>query len=167
LTGRGAQGKVVPEGAARIVETVVLASIGRRSKELAVIKTVWGVLATFAASAALAGCMAMGAQEKEGQLAAAGFVRQQADTPQKMAKLQALPQNTIVFSQRKKGAVYIYADAAGCNCAFIGNAAAYQQYQQIRAANNIAQMQETTAMLNQEAAMDWGGVWGPYAPGWY
>ena len=111
--------------------------------------------------------MAMGAQEKEGQLAAAGFVRQQADTPQKVAKLQALPQNTIVFSQRKGGAVYIYADAAGCNCAFIGNEAAYQQYQQIRTANNIAQMQETTAMLNQEAAMDWGGVWGPYAPGWY
>jgi hypothetical protein len=94
-------------------------------------------------------------------------VRQQADTPQKMAKLQALPQNTVVFSQRKHGNVYIYADAAGCSCAFIGSDAAYQQYQQIRAANNIAQMQETTAMLNQEAAMDWGGVWGPYAPGWY
>ena len=118
-------------------------------------------------SAALAGCMTMGAQEKEGQLAAAGFVRQQADTPQKVAKLQALPQNTIVYSQRKQGNVYIYADAAGCNCAFIGSDAAYQQYQQIRAANNIAQMQETTAMLNQEAALDWGGAWGPYAPGWY
>ena len=54
--------------------------------------------------------------------------------------------------------IYIYADAAGCGCAFIGNDAAYQQYQQIRAANNIAQMQETTAILNQEAAMDWGGA---------
>jgi hypothetical protein len=136
-------------------------------KEVAVLKSVRTVLTTFAASAALAGCMTMGAQEKEGQLAAAGFVRQQADTPQKLAKLQALPQNTMVFSQRKRGNVYIYADAAGCNCAFIGNDAAYQQYQQIRTANNIAQMQETTAMLNQQAAMDWGGVWGPYAPGWY
>jgi hypothetical protein len=28
-------------------------------------------------------------------------------------------------------------------------------------------MQETTAILNQEAALDWGGAWGPYAPGWY
>jgi hypothetical protein len=136
-------------------------------KEVAVIKTVRIVLTTLAASAGLGGCMTVGVPEKEGQLAAAGFVRQQADTPQKMAKLQALPQNTIVFSQRKRGNVYIYADAAGCGCAFIGNDAAYQQYQQVRAANNIAQMQETTAMLNQEAAMDWGGVWGPYAPGWY
>ena len=123
-------------------------------------KTVRIVLVTLAASAALAGCMAMGAQEKEGQLAAAGFVRQTADTPQKAAKLQSLPQNTMVFSQRKHGNVYIYADAAGCNCAFIGNDAAYQQYQQIRTANNIAQMQETTAMLNQEAAMDWGAYGG-------
>jgi hypothetical protein len=125
------------------------------------------VMAAFVGSVALAGCMAMGAQEKEGQLAAAGFIRQQADTPLKVAKLQALPQNTIVYAQRKKGNVYIYADAAGCNCAFIGNDAAYQQYQQIRAANNIAQMQETTALLNQEAMLDWGGAWGPYAPGWY
>ena len=118
------------------------------------IQTIRMALTTLAASAALAGCMTMGVQEKEGQLAAAGFVRQQADTPQKMAKLQALPQNTFVFAQRKRGNVYIYADAAGCACAFIGNEAAYQQYQQIRTANNIAQMQETTAMLNQEAAMD-------------
>jgi hypothetical protein len=135
-------------------------------REVAVINTV-RIAATLAASAALAGCMTVGVQEKEGQLSAAGFVRQQADTPQKMAKLQALPQSTIVFAQRKRGNVYIYADAAGCACAFLGNEAAYQQYQQIRTANNIAQMQETTAMLNQEAAMDWGGAWGPYAPGWY
>ena len=103
-------------------------------------------------SAALGGCVSVGAPEKEGQLSAAGFTRLQADTPQKMAKLQALPQNTIVYAPRKNGNAYIYADAAGCGCAFVGNEAAYQQYQQIRAANNIAQMQETTAMLNAEAA---------------
>jgi hypothetical protein len=124
-------------------------------------------LAALAALLALAGCVSVGAPEKEGQLAAAGFVRMQADTPQKIAKLQALPQNTIVFAQRKKGNYYIYADAAGCGCAFVGNDAAFQQYQQIRAANNIAQMQETTALLNAEAAADWGGAWGPFVPGWY
>jgi hypothetical protein len=138
-----------------------------RGKELAVIKTVRMGFAALAASAALAGCVSVGAPEKEGQLAAAGFVRQPADTPLKMTKLQALPQNTVVAAQRKGHNVYIYADAAGCGCAFIGNDAAYQQYQQIHTANNIAQMQETTAILNQEAAMDWGGAWGPYAPGWY
>ena len=118
-------------------------------------------------SAALGGCVSVGAPEKEGQLSAAGFMRLQADTPQKMAKLQALPQDAIVYSARKKGNAYIFADAAGCGCAFVGNEAAYQQYQQIRAANNIAQMQETTALLNAEAAADWGGAWGPLVPYWY
>ena len=124
-------------------------------------------VAALTLAAVSAGCVTVGAQQTESMLAAAGFVQHPADTPQKLAKLQSLPQNTIVFAQRKKGNFYIYADAAGCNCAYIGDAAAYQQYQQMRVANNIAQMQETTAMLNQEAAMDWGGVWGPVVPGWY
>ncbi len=123
--------------------------------------------AGLAALAGLMGCASVGAQEREGQLSAAGFVRLQADTPAKVAKLQALPQNTITFAQRKKGPVYIYADAAGCGCAFVGGPAAYQQYQQIRVANNIAQMQEVTSELNVAAAEDWGGAWGPLAPGWY
>jgi hypothetical protein len=125
------------------------------------------VAVALAASFASGGCVTVGAQEKEGQLTAAGFVRLQADTPAKVAKLQALPQNSIVYAQRKGGNAYIYADAAGCNCAYVGNDAAYQSYQQIRAANNIAQMQETTAMLNAEAANDWGGAWGPMVPYWY
>ncbi len=123
--------------------------------------------AALALSAALCGCVSVGAPEKEGQLSAAGFTRLQADTPQKMAKLQALPQDTIVYAPRKKGNAYIFADAAGCGCALVGSETAYQQYQQIRAANNIAQMQETTALLNAEAAADWGGAWGPLVPGWY
>ena len=125
------------------------------------------IFAALAASVAVAGCQTMGAQEKESQLSAAGFTRIQADTPKRMANLQALPQNQMVFSPRKKGNAYIYADYAGCGCAFVGNEAAFQQYQAIRAANNIAQMQETTAMLNAEAASDWGGAWGPMVPYWY
>jgi hypothetical protein len=123
--------------------------------------------AALAALAGLAGCASVGAPEKEGQLSAAGFVRLQADTPARVAKLQALPQNTMVYAQRRNGPVYIYADAAGCNCAFVGSPAAYQQFQEIRTANNIAQMQEVTAQLNVAAAEDWGGAWGPLAPGWY
>jgi hypothetical protein len=125
------------------------------------------VIGALLLSAAITGCVSVGAPEEEGRLSAAGFMRLQGDTPEKMAKLQALPQDAIVYSPRKKGAVYIYADAAGCGCAFVGDEAAYQQYQQLRAANNIARMQETTALLNAEAAADWGGVWGPYVPYWY
>lgn len=119
------------------------------------------------AGAALAGCQTIGS-EKQSRLSAAGFTRFQADTPQRIANLQTLPQNAMVFVPRKKGNVYIYADYAGCGCAYVGNEQAYQQYQALRAANNIAQMQETTAMLNAEAAADWGGAWGPMVgPYWY
>jgi hypothetical protein len=118
-------------------------------------------------AAALGGCVSVGAPEREGQLSAAGFRRLQADTPERMAKLQALPQDTLVYAQRKKGNAYIFADAAGCGCAFVGNEAAYQQYQLLCTANNIAQMQQTTALLNAEAASDFGGAWGPLVPGWY
>jgi hypothetical protein len=124
------------------------------------------IFAALAASAAVAGCQTMGSQDKESQLSAAGFTRLQGDTPKKIANLQALPQNQMVFVQRKKGNAYIFADNAGCGCAYVGNEAAYQQYQALRSANNIAQMQETTAMLNAEAAEDWGGTWGPMVP-WY
>lgn len=115
-------------------------------------------------SAALAGCIS--GLRQESMLTAAGFVRRQADSPVKLAKLEALPQRTVVATQRKSGLFYVYADAAGCNCFYIGNQGAYQQYQQIRSANNITQMQETTAMLNDEAMADWGDAWGPLAPGW-
>ena len=125
------------------------------------------IFAVLAAAAALAACQTVGA-EKESQLSAAGFTRLQADTPQRTANLQVLPQNQMVFAPRKKGNVYIYADYAGCGCAYVGNEQAYQQYQALRAANNIAQMQETTAMLNAQAAADWGGAWGPVVPPyWY
>jgi hypothetical protein len=173
LTGGPAEGESPGPSGGATIDVKSLTPFLRVSLPIAgrggagVITTVRMSLAALAASAILAGCVTVGAPEKEGQLAAAGFIRQPADTPLKMTKLQALPQNTIVAAQRKGHNVYIYADAAGCGCAFIGNDAAYQSYQQIRAANNIAQMQETTAILNQEAAMDWGGAWGPYAPGWY
>ena len=124
------------------------------------------IFAALAASTALSGCQTVGSPDREAQLSASGFMRLQADTPRKVANLQSLPQNQIVFVQRKKGNAYIYADYAGCGCSFVGNEAAFQQYQAIRAANNIAQMQETTAMLNAEAATDWGGAWGPVVP-WY
>ena len=123
-------------------------------------------LAILSASLALTSCMTVGSGEREGRLSAAGFTRLEADTPGKVAKLHSLPQDTLVYAQRKMGSVYIYADAAGCGCAFVGTPAAYQRYQQIRVADNIAQMQETAALLNAEAAADWGGAWGPLVPGW-
>jgi hypothetical protein len=118
------------------------------------------------AAALLAGCSPVGTSDKEGQLAAAGFQRHQADTPAKLAKLQAMPQYSLVFAQRKKGPVYIFADAQGCQCAWIGTPGNYQQYQMMRDAQQITQMNVAAAELNVAAQNDFAMEWGAEVPGW-
>jgi hypothetical protein len=114
----------------------------------------------------LAGCASIGAPQTESTLAAANFTVKLADTPAKLAKLQALPQNKLFAKNRNGKVYYIYADAAGCRCLYIGNQAAYQQYQQVRIAQNIAAEQVAAAEMNQEAMMDWD-AFGPYQPGYF
>ncbi|QGM47986.1 hypothetical protein H2LOC_007375 [Methylocystis heyeri] len=99
-------------------------------------------------------------------MAAAQFARKQADTPAKLAKLKALPQNKVTLVVKNGKNYYIYADAAQCQCLYIGKEANYQQYQQIRIAQNIADEQQAAAAMNQEAAMDWDS-WGPWGPGFF
>ncbi len=119
-----------------------------------------------AASRALSGCATVGAQDRENMLAAAQFTRKQADTPAKLAKLKAMPQNVFLYQKRKGARYYVYADAAGCGCLFIGNETAFQHYQQIRMEQHIADEQLAAAEMQQDVAMDWG-MWGPWGPGFY
>jgi hypothetical protein len=119
------------------------------------------------AAAMLAGCTPPDTSSREGMLAAAGFQRHEADTPAKLAKLQAMPQYSLVFSKRKSGPVYVFADAEGCKCAWIGTPASYQQYQMMRDAQNVAQMNVAAAELDVAAANDFASAWGPEVPGWY
>jgi hypothetical protein len=89
-----------------------------------------------------------------------------ATTPAQLANLKAMPQNQIVVHVKNGNNVYVYADAAQCQCVYVGNEAAYQNYQQIRIAKNIANEQLMAAQMNQDAMMDWG-AWGPWGPGLY
>lgn len=114
----------------------------------------------------LAGCASLGAGQTESLLAAATFNMKLADTPAKLAKLKTLPQNRVVPVTRNGKLYYIYADATGCQCLYIGNEAAYQQYQQLRIAQNIASEQAAAAEMNQETMMDWE-TFGPYGPGFF
>lgn len=114
----------------------------------------------------LSACASIGAQDTENTLAAAGFSMKSADTPAKLVNLKTMPQNKV-FAQTQKGKTfYVYADAAQCQCLYVGNEAAYQSYQQMRIQQNIASEQLMAAEMNQEAMMDWG-AWGPWGPGFY
>ena len=87
-------------------------------------------------------------------LTQAKFVKKLADTPARQADLQALPQNQLLMRQAKNGAtVYLYADAAVCQCLYVGDQAAHQQYQALRAQQSAGYDQ--AILVNPEGVDDW------------
>ena len=101
--------------------------------------------------------------DKENMLSAAGFKVKFAQTPAQRANLQTLPPNQLVARSRGDAVYYLYADPTVCECIYVGNQQAYQQYQKMRFEQNLATEQAMAVQLNQEAAMDWD-AWGPV---WY
>jgi hypothetical protein len=89
-------------------------------------------------------------------LTQANFVKKLADTPARQANLQALPQNQLLMRQANNGAtVYVYADAAACQCLFVGDQAAHQQYQALRAQRS-AGYDQAAVLANPQVLDDWG-----------
>lgn len=114
------------------------------------------------------GCASLQNQEAiqtERMLAAAGFQMKFADTPEKMAHLQTLPQRQLSPHERDGAVYYVYADATSCQCVYVGTEQAYDRYQELVIKSQIAQNQLSAAEMNQTAAMNWG-MWGPWGP-WY
>jgi hypothetical protein len=60
---------------------------------------------------------------------AAGFMVKYATTPEKRALLNSLPPDKLVKRTKDGIVYYVYADAARCNCAYVGTAQAYAAYQ--------------------------------------
>ena len=100
---------------------------------------------------------------KEQMLAAAGFQMKQAQTPEQLANVQGLPQRRLIPHTKDGYVLYVYADAATCQCVYVGTENNYQQYQKMVFEQNLADEQEMTAEVNNEASMDWG-AWGPWGP---
>ena len=116
------------------------------------------------------------ATQTEQELIAAGFITKLANSPEKVEKLDAMKQRTIVLHDRNGTNFYIYADN-NKNCIYIGDNKAYQKYQNIKLQKQMAEQAAQTAadnramasynqMAAQDNAMDWG-MWGPWYPyGW-
>lgn len=120
----------------------------------------------FGAALALAGCAMIEEREAgdaEQMLSAAGFTMKVADTPDKMAHLKTLTQLKLVPHNDGDQTRFIYADAKYCKCLFAGDQADYQRYQQFALQKSLADEQRQAAMMNEDAAMNWG-MWGPW--GW-
>ena len=120
-----------------------------------------------AGAIAIAGCASStqtSTQNKESMLVAAGFKTVTPKTAAQQQKLQKLPPGKIAMIQKAGRTYYVYPDAPN-NQAYVGGPAEYQAYQQLRAANNIAQENLETAEMYQDASMQWG-AWGGWGMGW-
>ena len=58
-----------------------------------------------------------------------GFDVRIANTPERLKELRKLPPNKLVTRERDGKTYYVYADPAGCNCAYVGTPEAYRTYQ--------------------------------------
>src|SRR5215510_14904580 len=58
----------------------------------------------------------------------AGIAVQYATTPEKSAILRSLPPDKLVTRRKDGRLYYVYADAARCNCAYVGTPQAYAAY---------------------------------------
>jgi hypothetical protein len=92
------------------------------------------------------------AMDTERTLAMAGFRMKTADTPKQRANLQALTQHKLMRHEKDGKPVWVYADAAYCNCVYVGNEKAYQEYLNLT-------IKQGVALENTDAAMDWD-EWG-------
>ncbi len=59
---------------------------------------------------------------------ASGFAVKFADTPAKLAELKALPADKMVVRKRDGKTYFVYADPAGCVCAYVGTPEAYEAF---------------------------------------
>jgi hypothetical protein len=102
--------------------------------------------------------------QQEDNLAAAGFLVQPANTPERQAMLDRLPSHHFVRRVHGDAVAYVYSDPLVCNCLYVGSQEAYGRYQAYLQQRKLADQQETTAQIYQDSAWNWG-AWGPWGPG--
>jgi hypothetical protein len=89
----------------------------------------------------------------------AGFIVKYATTPEKRAMLRSLPPDKLVTRRRNGKLYYVYADVAGCNCAYVGTPEAYAAYQ-----NGANMGSGGGGSLNAMDVVDSDNIAAPYIP---
>jgi len=118
--------------------------------------------------AALALCLAVSActmprqraVDQEDLLSTAGFTVWPANTPERIAFLHDLPPNKVVQRVRGGTVRYVYADPLVYGCLYVGHEDAYGRYCQEVFQRRLANEQQMTAQMDQDAWDE--GSWGPF-----
>ena len=107
-------------------------------------------LAVVGLGLAVSACAAA-TQRTESMLSQAGFRQIPADSPQKLAHLKTLPQRQLVQRTHQGQKYYVFADADGCKCMYVGRDQQYQSYQGLARAQRVAESQAVAL----EEAKEW------------
>ena len=92
----------------------------------------------------------------EQTLAASGFQMRLADTPDKLAQLEKLPQQRLLTQDEDGTQIFLYADAEGCKCLYIGGQNALDNYRKMVAEQDEAdERAEAAATLPASTDPDW------------
>ena len=109
----------------------------------------------------LTGCAALRAQDMratERMLGAAGFQMKAADTPEKVAHLQALTPGKIIRYEQNGQASYVYVDRNVCRCLYAGTEQQYRAYRTLARQQTIA---DESKVVEEESSDARGyGIWG-------
>ncbi len=128
-------------------------------------QTLKTMLMLFVVGTALSACAAMertAALDTENMLSASGFRMKPADTVLKSEHIDSMQQRILLSHVQDDSVYYAYADAEYCNCIYVGSERNFQEYQRLS-------IEQNTAEMNQQAAMNWG-PWGGWNNGmgpWY
>lgn len=115
-----------------------------------------------------AGCQTVqdhAAESKEALLSAAGFQMKQAGSDEQLQDVRDLPQRRFVAHTVNGQVLYVFADAASCQCIYVGSEKNYQQYQKMAYDKDLTDEKEMTAELNETNSLNWG-IWGGWGPWW-
>ena len=78
-----------------------------------------------------------GSRNIEGLLLDAGFVRNPADTPEKMNRIRSEVQRKVIPVQEEGVTYYLYADADSCQCLYVGDEPAFGRFEDLLNRKNI------------------------------
>src|SRR6202011_6230853 len=96
-------------------------------------------------------------------LSAAGFHMIPADTARKQSIVSSMTPLKVNYYFGKDGKPhYWFVDPYQCHCVYLGDEKAYQQYENLRIQERLAEQEQRPAELNQDAAMQMN----PFDPFW-
>jgi hypothetical protein len=118
---------------------------------------VLNIISLFAFVGLLSACAEV--EEKEQLLSASGFTMKYADTPEELNHLKLQVQHEIISYSKKGETYFVYADTSICQCMYVGDSIAYQQFLHLQAQQNIQDWETYGAQWGQS----WGnGPWNGY-----